>query len=100
MIIRADSLFPDVPFRIQQVETPLYLLQADTMTASILFRLREVGILDGANQLFITTRLWYVGFDQNTDKTGFRHTDTVLKSVLYQRDKYERSHLDICIWHN
>ena len=97
MVVCVNSLFPDIPFRIQQIEASLYLLKADAMTASVLFRLGEIGILDRAYQLFLTTVRWNDGLNENMDKAGFRQTDAMFESVLYQRDEDQRSHSDICI---
>ena len=86
-----DTLFPFIPVRIQQFQSALHLLQSYTMPATVLCRLGEIGVADITGY----TLLFFIYLKLDMYKTWFRWTYPMLKGILYDRDEYQRSYLQI-----
>ena len=72
----ANSTLPFVTSMVGEVESFLYLLESDTMTAMVTACLRMVRILD------VTRNGMLIGLHINVDERGLGGTDAVLESIL------------------
>ncbi len=73
-------MVPLILVGIGKVETLLHLLKADTVTTMVAIGLRMVGVL--------YVDVHFRAFDSNSNmyETRFRGADTMLESILNQRD--------------
>ena len=81
LAIVADASLPLVMTRVGEVETALYLLESDAMTATVAGGLGMIGILDVACDGV------FAGLQADMYKRGLRGADAVLEGILDERDE-------------